>query len=96
MQESSLVPSWAVAPCALWGAPHARGAPKLGTAHKILGGAMQGGRVRGVFAAEIRAAPGWVTSSWSIPPCGDDGRRDCRALRHRLPDPAGDGERQKP
>lgn len=57
MQESSLAPSCAVAPCALWGAPQAGGAPNLGTAHKILGGAVQGGQVPGVFAAEIRAAP---------------------------------------
>lgn len=63
---------------------------------KIPGGAAQAGQGPGVFAAEIRAAPGWVTSSGSVPPCGDDGRRDCRALRHTLPDPASNGERQKP
>lgn len=77
------------------------GAPSLGTACKIPGGTMRALSGLGTFVAQIRAALGWMTSSESVPPRWDDPRRDCTGRRrtvlwHILPDPFGNGKRQKP
>lgn len=76
------------------------GAPSLGTACKIRGGTTQAVLGLGIFAAPIRAALGWMTSSERVPPTWDDCRRDCMGrrpmvLRHILLDPFGNGKRQK-